>query len=248
MIPVGYSPPLPTTLEDILDHRATAVEKWHCTKATADDLRQNHLEDCIDEYAHKHEVQRESAVRQILHSKETKKLHKRKKLIMSPNDNSQLNSLLIPRPHSEDLTALMEITQPDQILQVLLRRNKRKLSAAHNGYFNYRTLYNTIGEFAEMEEAQQVIDETYDTSTVDEWTEYPHQNILKAFLQNLKRPCDCNGKKIPDMQWSYGAAEFQDTFSKKSEDMSCEPSGVTMPYYKIFCEDDDLAEFHATFI
>ena len=34
----------------------------------------------------------------------------------------------------------------------------------------------------------------------------------------------------------------------KQKQTSCGPSGVTMPYYKIFCEDDDLAEFHAKFI
>ena len=50
------------------------------------------------------------------------------------------------------------------------------------------------------------------------------------------------------MQWTYGAEEFRATFSKKSENTACGPSGVTMPYYKIFCEDDELAEFHANFI
>ena len=37
-------------------------------------------------------------------------------------------------------------------------------------------------------------------------------------------------------------------FSKKSEQTACGPSGVTMPYYKSFCEDNELAQFYSSFI
>ena len=47
----------------------------------------------------------------------------------------------------------------------------------------------------------------------------------------------------------YGAAEFRETFSKKTrEDTVCGPSGITIQFYQMFCLDDDLAKLHAIFI
>ena len=88
---------------------------------------------------------------------------------------------------------------------------------------------------------------TFNTGIVDTWHEYEHKAELKVFFKNLQRPKE-NGHVMKDMEWSYGAEEFCNTFSKKSEQTSCGPSGVTMPYYKFFCEDDQLATFHATLI
>ena len=198
-------------------------------------------------YAEKHNIKKESAVKQILHSEETRKLHKRQKQIMAPHDGRQLKSLLIPKPSSTNPSALMEITHPDHILEILLRRNCTKLGAAHDGHFNFGPLLQTVGDFAEKQGADDILTGQFDTTKVDTWQEYSHKEELKAFLRNLQRPKE-DGKIMNDMQWTYGAEEFRDTFSKKSEQTSCGPSGITMPYYKIFCEDDQLAAFHATFI
>ena len=96
---------------------------WHETKGNADDLRTQHLEDRIDTYAMKHDIKRESAVKQILHCEETKKLHSRQKQIMAADDGGQLRSLLIPQPNLSDPTAHMEITDKQHVLEVLLCRN-----------------------------------------------------------------------------------------------------------------------------
>ena len=48
------------------------------------------------------------------------------------------------------------------------------------------------------------------------------------------------------MEWEYGAQEYCDTFSKKSEQTACGPSGITMPYYKIFCNNDESTKFHSS--
>lgn len=50
------------------------------------------------------------------------------------------------------------------------------------------------------------------------------------------------------MPWTFGIEEFRETFSKKREDTGCGLSGITMHFYCMFCEDDKLAEFHATII
>ena len=221
--------------------------KWYNTKSNVDQLRTQHLEDRIDTYAMKHDIKRESAVKQILHVEETKKLHSKQRLIMSQGDKGQLQSLLVPQPSSTDPHALMEITDTQQILEVLLKRNQNKLGAAQDGYFNRVTLLKTVGDLAETPEADAIITGEFDTSQVSQWHEYNHRDVLQVFLDNLKRPTTSDGT-VPDMQWEYGAQEFKDTFSKKSEQTARGPSGITMPYYKIFSEDDELAQFHSTFI
>ena len=120
-IPSGYKPDPVTTETHLLTARDTTTLKWHETKSNADDLRTQNLEDRIDNYAMKHYIKRESAVKQILHCEENKKLHSRQKQIMSSMDGSQLRSLLIPQPSSVDRTAHLEITDTQQVLNVLLR-------------------------------------------------------------------------------------------------------------------------------
>ena len=114
-----------------MSQRDHATEEWHKVRGAADDLRTQHLKDSIDIYAEKHNIKKESAVKQILHSEETRKLNKRQKQIMAPQEGGQLKSLLIPKPSSADPSALMEITDPDHTLDILLQRNRTKLGAAH---------------------------------------------------------------------------------------------------------------------
>ena len=246
-LPLGYTPQHAVHEQSILSQRDHAVEEWHKVQGNADDLRTQHLRDRIDIYAEKHKLKKESAVKQILHSKETRKLHKQQKQIMAPQESGILKSLLIPKPSSSDPKALMEITNLDHILAILLRRNCSKLGAAHEGLFNYGPLRQTVGEFVEQPGADKMLNGTFDLDVVDAWHEYPHREELKVFIKNLQRPKE-DGHPIKDMEWSYGAEEFRATFSKMSEQTSCGLSGITMPYYNFFCEEDQLAEFHATFI
>ena len=223
------------------------VKEWHKVRGNADDLHTQHLGDRIDIYPEKQKPKKESAVTQILHSEETRKLRKQQKQIMAPQEGGLLKSLLIPKPSSSDPKALMEITNPDHILEILLRRNRSKLSATHEGPFNYGPLRQTVGEFGEKPGADEMLNGTFDIDVVDTWHEYPHREELKVFIKKLQRPKEY-GHPIKDMEWSYRAEEFRATFSKKSEQTKCGPSGITMLYYNFFCEDDQLAEFHATFI
>ena len=97
--------------------------------------------------------------------------------------SGQLTALVIPKPSSSDPSALMEITDPSQIMQILLCRNQRKLQAAHDGYFNYSTLCETVGDFDETAAAESMIQGTFNVNQVDSWNEYDHKPGLKAFLK-----------------------------------------------------------------
>ena len=109
-------------------------------------------------------------------------------------------------------------------------------------------LSDLVGQHGETAAADDIVNGTFNTAVVDEWTDMSHRWELKAFLRHLQLPCDQDGNAIDDMKWNFGLEEFQDTFLKKREDTSCGPSGITMQYYRMFCLDDDLATMHASFI
>ena len=79
VIPLGYSPQQTEDEASLLSQQDHATEQWHKVRGAADDLRTQHLRDRIDVYAEKHNIKKESAVKQILHSEEIRKLHKRNK-------------------------------------------------------------------------------------------------------------------------------------------------------------------------
>ena len=82
-IPNQYSPPPASSEEEILDHYLVAIHKWHTTKGQAAQLRNQHLEDLIQQTMEERDLKRETAIKIILHWKEMQNLHKRHKGIMT---------------------------------------------------------------------------------------------------------------------------------------------------------------------
>ena len=160
-----------------------------------------------------------------------------------------IKTLIVPQPHSEDPNALMVLKDPDHIQQIILRRNATKLGAAHGSPFTLEPLTSSVGEHSDTKEADELLAGDFDIdSYMGQWKDAPFRQELKLFLQHMQRPCDEDGNVIPDMKWDYGPDEFRETFSKKRENTACGPSRITMQFYRIFCLDDELAKFHATFI
>ena len=73
-------------------------------------------------------------------------------------------------------------------------------------------------------------------------------DTLMAFIKRMERPKDNEGNTVKDMEWSYGPEEYRASFSRKSEDTSCGPSGLHMSHWIAACEDDDICQLHANFI
>ena len=246
-LPNKYHPAVAVTEEQILAQYLDAIRKWHVTKGNAAQLRHQHLEDLIHQTMEERDIKRETAIKLILHWEEIRNLHQRHTGIMKRSKPSVIQSLIIPQPHSTNPEAMMEITDPTHIQQIILQRNAQKLAAAQHSPFNQQPLLTAIGTHGDTDIADQILNGTFDFESLP-WEHLPHHRELRAFLRNMKRPLDDNGQPIPDMTWSYGADEFRDTFSKKREDTACGPSGITMQFYRMFCTDDDLSEFHATII
>ena len=247
-LPLYYIPPDIHTESDIEDCYLRALDTWHTTKGSAADLRKQHLEDLIAQTMLRQDLSREKALKQLLQREELRNLHRRQGAIMGNNRCDVITSLVIPSPSSANPNATMEITDSDQIQSIILRRNAAKLGAAKHSIFNQPRLLGLLGEHGDTDTADALLTGTFDTDAVDSWEEIEHKDELKAFLRNMRRPLDEQGNQIPDMTWTYGAQEFRDTFSKKRETTGCGPSGITMHFYRIFCEDDALATFHSRFI
>ena len=247
-IPLYYNPPPVSMYDDLETAYHAALTTWHKAKGSAADLRKQHLEDRAEQHALRHDISREKALKQLLHREEVRTLHRRHGGIMGQNKCDVIKSLVILCPSSENPTATMEITDPTHIQSIILRRNATKLGAARNSIFNQDRLRTLLGDHGDTPTADSILHGTFDVNIVDSWHEVEHKDKLKTFLCNMQRPRDKSGEPIPDMTWNYDASDFRETFSKKSETTGCGPSGITMHFYRIFCEDDELAELHAKFI
>ena len=248
-IPPKYVPQSVTSKEELTEQHILALQEWHKAKGNAATLQAQHLEDLIQFHSEKRDIKRETAVKMILHWEEMRNLHGRQSRMMtSSNKPKVIRTLLEPKPHSEDTNALMEITEPNHIQQVILQRNASKLGAAHGSHFTVPPLSTMFGHHGETTAADDLVNGTFDTSVVDSWSDITHRRELKLFLHHLQRPRAANGTTIDDMRWEYGPEDFRDTFSKKREDTGCGPSGITMQFYHMFCLDDELATMHASFI
>ena len=248
-IPTKYDPPSAKTEDDLVQFHSEALKEWHKVKGNAATLRVQHLEDLIDYYMAQRNVKRETAVKQLLHWEELRNLHTRHSAIMTRAKPNVIKTLIIPRPHSADPNALIEIKDPDHIQQIILRRNATKLGAAHGSHFTVDPLASLVGEHGDTQSADELLTGDFDIDNyMKTLPNIQYRQELKLFLQHMRRPQDDKGQGIPDMKWDFGKDEFRETFSKKREDTACGPSGITMQFYRIFCLDDELANFHATFI
>ena len=248
MIPQHFDPPSISSEKELFDHYVAAIRTWHSTKGNAAKLRADHLEDLIQKYMELRNLKRETAVRQILHWEQVRNLHTKHSEMMTRSKPNVIKTLIVPKPDSSDPEAMMEITDPDDIQNVILRRNATKLGAAEGSPFTTPPLADILGDHGDTHQADEILNGTYTLPHDDEWMDIQHRPQLESLLTHMQRPCTTDGSPIPDMPWTFGVEEFRDTFSKKREDTGCGPSGITMHFYRMFCEDDELANFHATII
>lgn len=172
------------------------------------------MEDLIQYHQERRDIKRETAVKQILHWEVIRNLHSRQGQMMTNSRPNVIQTLLVPRPHSTDPTALMELQNPDHIQQVIFRQNATKL-AAHGSHFTIPPISSLTGQHGETNDAEAILDGTFDTSIVNNWADMSHRRELKLLLKHLQQPPDAGGSPIPDMKWEFGPEEFRDTFSKK---------------------------------
>ena len=92
----------------------------------------------------------------------------------------------------------------------------------------------------------EILDGSFDLDLLRD-LDRPDIDILLEFVKQMAQPLK-NGAVIPDMEWQYGPEEYRDSFSKKSEDTSCSPSGLHTSHWKVACDDEELCALHTKFI
>ena len=70
---------------------------------------------------------------------------------MTRSKPNVIKTLLVLKPHSADPHALMEITNPDHIQEIILRRNSSKLGAAYGSPFTLEPLATLVGQHGDTE-------------------------------------------------------------------------------------------------
>ena len=247
-LPLYYVPPAITSGTEIDEAYHKALEQWHNTKGSRADLRKQHLEDLAEQTALRQNIPQEKALKQLIHREEVRTLHQWLGAIMGRNKCDVIKSLVIPSPSSTNPNGTMEIHDPTQIQSIILRCKAAKLGAVKDSIFNRERLHNLMGEHGTTPTADSIVNGTFNLNDVDTWHEIRHKDKLKTFLKHMQLPNNKAGNPIRDTEWTFEAKEFCSTFSKKRETTGCGPSGITMHFYCIFCEDDNLAELHAKFI
>ena len=206
-LPAKFDPPHVSTEADLVKYHSEAIQDWHTAKGNAAALRVQHLEDLIQYYMDQRNVPRETAVKQLLHWEEVRNLHSRHSAIMTRAKPNVITTLIIPRPHSEDPNALMEIKDPDHIQQIILRRNATKLGAAHGSLFTEEPLQTLVGSHGDTQDADDLLAGDFEVDDyMDQWPDIKHRQELKLFLKHMQRLCDKDGTKVLDMKWDYGPA------------------------------------------
>ena len=239
LVPPKFNPPTVSTENELYDYYVAAIKAWHWTKGSAAKLRAEHLEDLIQRYMELRDIKRETAVRQILHWEQVQNLHTKHSAMMMRSKPNIIKTLLLPKPDSTNPAVLIEITDPVDLQNVILCRNAAKLGAAEGSPFMKPPLSDLVGDHGNTQMADDILQGTFTLPDDDEWMNIQNRPELESLLHHMQRPQREDGSLIPDMTWTFGVEEFRETFSKKCEDTRCGPSGITMHFYRMFCEDDE---------
>jgi len=126
----------------------------------------------------------------------------------------------VPQPHSENIDAWMEIHDEQMVNDILLQHTKHSLIASAHSPFPQGPLADLVGEDAETDEADEIIDGTFDMSKIEAMN-IPDKVESVAFLEALQRPSSHDGTPMPDCDCSISATDYMHIFSKTPEKTSC---------------------------
>ena len=100
----------------------------------------------------------------------------------------------------------MDITDEGMVNDILLQRTKHSLLASANSPFAIGPLADLVGEDAENEAADKIIEGTFDMSIIDGMN-IPDKAETVAFLSSLIRPPSMNGEITIDCESSISSED-----------------------------------------
>ncbi len=219
----------------------------------ADVLRDKHVDTLAEKRAREWNMDQREALHIIRESEKSRLLHAKHKSYLKPPQNGTLNTILVPQPitgkrnNMFDTSTYTEVDNPEDIFDILLRRNARVLLQSRSSIFSRGPLLDMCGWFAESDGVEDLLQGTLNTTDISQ--HYPEfAREANAFLQALGRPVRRLHDGPNTFKWQYGVDEFIATFRKTRESTSCGPSGLHMSHWKAACERRQIARVHAFFI
>ena len=243
-IPKGFKPAAATTHDEVMNEYYNMQADWIKTKDTSAILHHQFMIDLIEHIGEKRSCSKETAQKLLYHQEASRAGHEKQGKYLKNHKRGLLTELLIPIPHTKDNTAHMRITDEKSIEEILLRRNKTKLSEAVISPFCKGPLADIINENGRCETSSRIIDGRFDVRAIDNMN-LSHKKELKMLMHELVRKKDDEGKRVPDVDTTISMRDYQNMFNKKNELTSCGPRGIIMPHWKMIAEDDQLSTIQA---
>jgi hypothetical protein len=255
--PAGISfDPNITTTEELLAKHTEIKNSWRTANKHGESLRKQYLLERVEEAHMKRDITMEAAMKQILNAETSKALHRRHGAAIKKPHPGSLKKVLVPFPNSTIPTSTtdnkcgiwQEIDNDAIINKLFVHLNRKKLLMSSGRDFAPGGFLNKlVGPDGCSETADSILQGTFEIEDLIDQTR-PDIDALMALVRHMERPKDPDGNKVDDMTWTYGIREYRNSFSKKSEDTSCGPSGVHMSHWIVACDDDELSQLHANFI
>jgi len=245
--PEGIEVEEATSEEGVMEAHIRATKNWTSTKAQATDLHLAHVDELIQRTADERGISYESARKHIYNVEVSKAKHQKHELYMKGPRTGLPKMVKVPVPNSEIPDQWMDITEEGMVNDILLQRTKHSLLASANSPFALGPLADLVGEDAEKEAADSIIEGTFDMRII-EGMNIPDKAETVAFLSALLRPSSKNGEPMIDCESDISTADYMLIFSKTPDKTACGPSGITMSHWKAACYDPDIAAIHAIFM
>ena len=244
------------TSDDLHQKQAEVKSSWRDNNRNGEALRKQYLLERAERAKDQRDVTREAALKQIINAETSKALHRRHGAALKKQHPGSLKKILVPFPDSsvpaptseKRCDVWREIDDDDTINKLFVHLNRQKLlMSTGRDFAPGGLLHSIVGPQGCSAQADDIIDGVYDTEHLQHLPR-PDTDTLLAFIKRMARPKDKNGKIVKDMKWSYDSQDYRASFSKKSEETSCGPSGLHMAHWIAACEDEELSALHASFI
>jgi hypothetical protein len=214
-----------TTAEMTCDHRE-ALQEYHELRLKAIPMREKHLEDLADNYAHGDEKLKAKRIK-VLKKKERLRQMYQHITGLFRDDRQPISALLVPDGDIMRLT-----NDPNEINTILLETNKRQLQASSTSPFVSGPL-SDIGRDGFSEVAVDILN--------GDMTHIPRTSTTtEVFVLNLAKVC-------PDMEIDLSSdedntARFVKAMAVTPEKTSSSPSGIHYGIYKVAMRDKEVAQ------
>ena len=231
-----------------------AKREFRIIQSKSHELREKFLQELYTKKAKAWNITSQQAATVICEAEASRKMHKRHKDYIKPQQQGATKYILVPAPVSNwtpkgsDITnknVQTRVDDPKQIFNILLRQNFRQLLKSEKAISNHGEYLEKIGWNAEKDFVQNLLQGNR-TETILSNTKA--DKITENFIQAMRYAINKDGDQISTFRWEYGIKEYQATFSKTRESTACGPSGLHMSHWKATLEREAIMRIHSFFI